>query len=165
MGWGAGSLSESALFAAWVSRRLVQEDQLGTAGHGSRIYSPEPTEKSQAWWCWLVLPVLGRQRQAFPWGLQASLSHLLGEFQASERACLEKHIAGVWGMVLKVALWPPHAHNVYKNLYTHTHIKKKIHFMSTNFGHLWRLLYHVYKFQRYWVLVTGCLNTIVFPFS
>lgn len=50
----------------------------------------EKKNKSQAWWCVLVIPAMERQRQMGPWGWLAGKLSLLSESQANERPLSQK---------------------------------------------------------------------------
>lgn len=61
----------------------------------TRVQSPKPSHKSQAWWTMPVTPVLERRRQGDLWGLLAMPT----QSQANERVYEEK-VGGALGMKL-----------------------------------------------------------------
>lgn len=62
-------------------------------------------EGSWTWWCALVIPGSGRQRQENLWGSVVSWVCLSGVLQASEKPHLLK-VGGAWGMTPTNITWP-----------------------------------------------------------
>lgn len=81
---------------------------LAVQAGGPEFDPPEPTQLCQAQWHGLIILVLGRWIQMYPWGLLCGQSSLLGEYQAKERLVSKTKVTDVSQLKLS------------KNAYTHT---------------------------------------------
>lgn len=77
--------------------------------------SPE-LKKVRHWGRTSLIPLLGRLRQAGPWGLLASQFTVFSESQGSERVCSEKGDV-IWRMETKVILCPPWSVHEHLDIY------------------------------------------------